>query len=62
MWRDHGIRIAVDVTARDLGVDCAGGRRRRVVVAKKRQGKARIRLARIAKMAKARKAAAKLKM
>ena len=58
--RSHGIHVKVAQSTSDLGVDFAGGRKRRLATHKKRQAKGKVRLGRIATMVRANRKAAKL--
>ncbi len=56
----HGIHVKTAQSTSDLGVDFAGGKKRRLATHKKRQAKGKIRLGRIATMVRANRRAAKL--
>ena len=60
--RRHGVALAAAASARDLGADAAGGRRRRVPIAKDRRSKASVWLARTRQLAACNAAASKLIM
>ena len=58
--RCHGIHVKVAQNSSDLGVDFAGGKKRRLATHKKRQAKGKVRLGRIATMVRANRKAASL--
>ena len=51
--RCHGVHVKIAQNTSDLGVDVAGGKKRRLATHKKRQAKGKVRLGRVATMVRA---------